>query len=290
MVSLRPSFEGSYRWTLIDTKDARGTLVVIEADDELEPDKLFADFTALEFVLGMPVRLELLVGVDAHLVPVAACGPRLGFRPTDVRSKEPPVPDGRHPKEEAPWVVPLFGLLARRLREQPDDVLVGVAGYMDSLTDHLEVNYLKAQVALEAVASKVLRTAGAEGSLVKDFKAWQQWVRAQECAVAEHAVDQEAVEKMLAAMTSASRRPSSRKVAEALEHYGITVDKKVLDETKQRNVIAHTYSMGKDLHLDIEGSVRRLRMVQTLLAALVSRIVDYRGPVLGCGEGSVWLP
>jgi len=274
-------FEGSYRWTLINTKNDEGTIVVVEADGDLEQAKLFADFTALEFVLGTPIRLDLLVGVDEQLTPVAAYGPHLGFRPTDVRPKAAPVPDGLHPEEDAAWVVPLFELLAIRLRDRPDDVIVGVAGYLDSLTDHLDVNYLKAQVALEALASSILKSAGSEGSLVKDFVAWQRWVRKQKAAIAEHAVDDEAVEKMLAAITSASRRPTSRKVAAALEHHGIKIDKKVLDEAKQRNVVAHTYSMGKDIHLDLDGNVRRVRMVQTLLAALVSRIVGYRGPVQG---------
>jgi len=156
-----------------------------------------------------------------------------------------------------------------------------IAGRLDDPKDRLA-----AQEALENDQEERDSREDDRSRAVKDFATWQRWVSGQKTVIAEHAVDEEAAKKILAAMTSASRRPSSRKVGAALEHYGIAVDKNVLDEAKLRNVVAHTYSMGKDLHLDVEANVRRVRMLQTLIAALVTRIVGYRGPVLARSSGS----
>lgn len=79
MLQLR--LQGCYTWTLLETADKSGTIVVIESDEGLDRDKLWADFTALEFVLGQP----LLTGVDAQLRAVAADAPHLGIRHAAAR-------------------------------------------------------------------------------------------------------------------------------------------------------------------------------------------------------------
>ena len=54
-----------------------------------------------------------------------------------------------------------------------------------------------------------------------------------------------------------------------------------IDEIGGRNVVAHTLSMTGGQPYDIERDVRRVRIIRTLLAAIILRKVGYEGKLAG---------
>ncbi|WP_394822287.1 hypothetical protein [Pendulispora albinea] len=272
---------GNYTWYIVGNgrKGEAPLLVLDSRGAALDGDALGADFTALEFVLGVPTRLDLLLGVDEHLDLVAAVGPHLGFRVPFGTETHSPLPDRLDAKC---WAPVLFPRIASRLLNPEDKSYVAIGAYMDSLVDHLDGAYLKAQVALEAYSKSLIRKTA--GHLVASEKAWRGWVTEVEHTVRSHAVDEKSAGILLGKVRSAMYAPSSTSVPSALSMLGLAVPKAVLDEVKLRNIAAHEFVMSRKQEQRIETDLPRLRMVQALLGALVARAVGYSGPVLGWTE------
>ena len=271
--------QGNYTWYVHGgQRDDRPPLLVLDADGKVPTSQALAtDLTALTFVLGTPTRLDLLIGVDADNKPVAALGPGLGFREKAGTETHSPVPDRRDAKC---WAPVLFPKVVAKLDDPEDRVFVAIAGYLDSLVDHLDGAYLKAQVALEAYCKSLL--VARPKFIVKDEREWRNWLAANEIQVREHAIDEESGNTLVGKLRSAMYAPSSASVPAALALLGMNVTKDVLDEVKRRNVAAHEFVMSRTTEdRRIEEDLPRLQMVQALLGAVVAKAVGYAGPVLG---------
>jgi hypothetical protein len=170
-------------------------------------------------------------------------------------------------------------LVAAKLLDPSSRVFVAVAGYMDSLVDHLDGAYLKAQVALEAFCKSV----GAEVSRarVTSRDDWITWVGEVEPKIRSMAVDEDAGNALVGAVRTAMHASTSSLVPTALETLGVTVPKEVLSEVRRRSVPVHEFVMSRHEEDPIRESLPRLRLVQSLLGAVVCRAVGYSGPVLG---------
>jgi len=239
------------------------------------PQQLWHDFSALEFLFGTPLRLNLLIGVDENNEAVAAYGASFGYRFRQDASREPPLPDER----DAAWIAIAFPLVARALdNPTPNTAAIATCGYVDSTLGHIDGQYLFAQVALEAVADKLVPE---KKAVVKDVDAWKAWVRSQRSSFAEHAADDAAVDVLAFKLREACRPTTSRLVEQLLGRSGLAVPAGALREIDGRNVVAHTLSMTDGEPHDIERDVRRVRVIRTLLAATILRHVGYDGPIVG---------
>jgi hypothetical protein len=269
--------QGRYTWYVMG--DGRKDDPVLVLDAGATPPEmalLRADFAALEFSLGCPTKLDLLVGVDDALQPVGALGPHLGFRERAGEETWPPIPDGLDGKARVSVLVPK---LAAKLADPDDRVFIAVAGYMDALVDHLDGAYLKAQVALEAFCKSLGPEVGKARVTSKDD--WAAWVASVEPAIRSMAIDKDAGDALVGAVRSAMHPSTSSIVPAALEMLGMKVPSEVLAEVRRRSVPVHEFVMSrKDEHPILEG-LPRLRMVQALLGAVAARAAGYEGPVLG---------
>ncbi|MDB4945840.1 MAG: uncharacterized protein JWP97_5374 [Labilithrix sp.] len=242
---------------------------------DLARGRLWHDFAALEFLFGTALRLDLLIGVNAKNEPVAAYGASFGYRYRSRPNREPPLPDDRN----STWLAVAFPLVARSLEEaQPNPVTIAACGYVDSTVGHIDGQYLFAQVALEALAYRLTP----EGKpLVKDVAAWKTWVKSLRDALKEHAFDAQALNVLAVKLRDASRPTTSSLVQQTLSRMGIAAPEEALAEVDGRNVVAHTLSMTDGEPYDIERDVRRVRMIRSLLAALVLRHLGYEGALAG---------
>jgi hypothetical protein len=163
--------EGNATWHLTRKGEfgSRTCLAIIDTKGvPVDRAKLWADFAALEFLFGTPLRLDLLVGV-------AAFGASFGYRYRPRMNRVPPLPEDLN----AAWLAVAFPLVATALakaNEAPNAMTVAVTGYVDSTMGHLEGQYLFAQVTLEAVAERLTPN---KKPVVKDVPAWEAWVKAQ---------------------------------------------------------------------------------------------------------------
>jgi hypothetical protein len=236
---------------------------------------LWNDFAALEFLFGTPLRLDVLVGVDEKNEAVAAYGASFGYRFLPDANHEPPLPDER----DATWMAVAFPLVARALREpEPNPATIATCGYVDSTNGHIDGQYLFAQVALESVAERLTTE---KRPLVKDVGAWEAWVKSQRSLLAQHAVDAAAINVLALKLRDAAKPTSSRLVQQTLQQMGVVTPEDGLAEIDGRNVVAHTLSITDGKPYDFERDVRRVRIIRTLIAAMILRHVRYEGALVG---------
>jgi hypothetical protein len=269
---------GSYVWNLIHTKE--GHVALIEPGAEpLDGVKLASDFRALEFVLGAPLRLETLLGLDEGGGVVAAMGVELGYRRIRGRGvANGPVPDRFRSNER--WVPVLFELLAKTIEAQePEPLLMALAAYVDAQVDAHEGSALKTQVVLEAFCGHLLANAKTR-HLVGDTADWMKWVDGHAREITEHARDREASRKLLRRVKSAMHPPASDVIADALAHLGLVVPADLLLDVQERNTAAHRFLM-QQAGGSRNDSARINRKVDVVLAAIVCRYAGYEGPLAG---------
>ena len=257
-------------------------------DSGVSRDALWQDFDALQFALGCPRVLDRLVGVDNNFKPVAGLGLGFGVRP--VGHHRCPVPDRvggpdheASPREESQyeaWIPILFSKLASKMATGAADLLqVPIAAYVDSLAYHLDAGYLLAQVGLEAFSKRLV---GADKTrLVKNKAEWRSFVEDHHAKIKALAASASDADILIDRLLEAQRRPTTGLVPRVLKDFGLQVPSSVLDEVKLRNTSAHDYLMSAIDPRDLHGDVRRRAIIQTVVAALVAKFVEYNGPICG---------
>jgi hypothetical protein len=286
---------GSYAWHLIVPGDAPNCIVIIDTSERaLDRNLVLADFKALQFASGLPLKLDTLVGLDRDRRACAAIGLALGIGESRDRGlSDGPVPD-RFERER--WRPILFNKVAMHLAKGGIALDVPIAAYLDTKLDHLDGAYLKAQIALEAFCGLIVGKRE-QTVLVKDSKAWIAWVESTKEVIQAHATDAEAGKKLLGKVISAQNRPTTDTVEDGLERLQLAVPKDLLKEVAKRNTVAHRYLMNQADPRDIQADVYRLDRIKTLLAAVVARVVGYDGPITGWERDETgwpidpdWLP
>lgn len=269
--------QGHYVWHLLRTSESPALTVVIDpGPGVMDADFVRRDFLALQLAFGGPLKLSRLVGLDADRRPVAAMGVGTFTRPP--RRQRAPVPDDIG--QGATWIAAFFGSLASRLSADGLHPLrIPIAAYLDSITDHVDGAYLKAQVGLEAFAKHLVATEGKK-LLVKDEAQWKHWVKSLKPAITAHVEDPYNLGTILGKFISAMHAPSGDVVQRAFGS-AISLPEEVTEEIKKRNYPAHGFMMNSDGSYEVDRDVHRLEMIQTLMMALVARHVGYRGPLKG---------
>ncbi len=229
----------------------------------------------LEFALGRHAHVETLVGVDDALTPVAAYGLEYGSRRRS-RVRSPVLASTTNPREQ--WQPSLFRQLLEYVERAGDDdtTFLATATYLDALWLHLDGGYLQAQIALEAFC----QSAGEKAPpVVRDPGDWTAWVEEHRKEIEALAASKESASILMKKVVSAQHGASGDVVASFFERHRVTLPKDELDEIKKRGRVAHRFLMTEQTKRDVEGDIRRISIVQTLLAAAVALEIGWEGPI-----------
>ena len=283
--------QGKYIYYLLQTKNR--WLLIIDNQDrtELDVQGFSEDFLALEFILGRQLNLQHLDGFTAQGELVARTGGGYGHEKPLPRS-ERPVPILRNHE------ILFFEAISRAFREQPDVRLsIALMSYLDALTSHVDIAYMRLQIALEAFSFWVLRCkSDANEQLVEDKKAWEKWVRSHKEEIykfARKGVDAPGTAKLATdfyiKVKTAGNHASSVRTAEAFALFGLVTTEEMDEEISLRNPVVHTMMM-EDGEYDIQQASKRIGMIRALLVALVAKVVGYQGDIEGSNylEGGRW--
>jgi hypothetical protein len=272
-------FDGNYIIHVLTTGQAGTVLVVDTQGRTLDPALLGKDVRALEFAVGQSVSLRDLVAVDDEHAIVGACDPC--FPDRTASGRRCPVPE-RGPTP-ATWVPVLAGLVAKRLgleTREDDPATLATAAYLESLTGNIHVGYLVGQVGLEAISKHW--APASPPSLVKDTPTWRAFVKSHEDEISALARGDDEARILLSRLNDNVCGPAAgAAVLAALAAADLAVTPQEQKELSRRNAAAHGLVMYKGEPPDVQELADRLALVQTLLVALLAKLVGYTGPIEG---------
>lgn len=289
-------FSGSYTYYLIRSGsrgDGSWNLVVDTGAGAPDSELLGADFLLLQFVFGRQFRIATFHGVDEQRHTVAAIS-GVGSRKTPHSHSFPPVPLERNNTQwiDACWSALLFNRVAAAWSTKSDwrpPFYMALTSCLDATTFHVDSDYLRLHVGLEAFAYWVLRAVGqGERTVVRNKPEWKKWVKQNEAAIRDLA--NPGFEDMLYnGVIGAYRHPSGRVVMSAFLTYGVTLLPEMTAELGERGTIVHQGFMSPDGY-DAPRELRRIALVRSMLVALLSKAADYGGPINGWEIGGMGRP
>lgn len=271
---------GAYTYFVV--RCAERWFLVVETPDGRQPTRkeLFPDFLALQFALGRVLSIDRLLGVDAAGQVIGVVGGRFGRHVGRNSQFEAPVPMWVH---DDAWAPTLFDRVSRTYRERPELRLhIPLSAFVDVLADYLvEARYLRLHVALEALAYWLMKAKQQEDAEVVDKPGWRAWVRTHEMEIRRLA--KPGFEDLLFNnVKGAHRHPSGKLVALAFHEFGLDLTKEMTDELGNgRGGIVHRAVMFDESQPEVDAYLNRIAVVRTMLVALLSKIVGYRGPIQG---------
>jgi hypothetical protein len=287
--------QGNATWHLLrsdaDSEDEY-CIVVVDKKAACDLQLIADDFMALEFLFGVPLRLELLVGVDSNHESVAAIGTDLGYRFHPRMKGHPPVPFSEMGGSDWPerkdwnghdpnWMAVAFPRLVRAIAA--DDLTptsAAISAYVSSTMGYIDEQYLMAQVGLEALASRILEDDDKK-PIIKDWEKWKAWLETVSTCIESHAIDKDAFETLKHKLESCGYPTTGRIVERILARMGVNAPQEALREIRHRGSVAHSLSMNRDKAYDADRDARRTRIIRALLASLLLRHVGYHGMVQG---------
>lgn len=287
---------GAYTYYLAQrdsSKAATWHIVVDALSGMLDRDALERDFQVLQFVFGCQLRVPALlrVATDGRTTgATAGLGTRNNLNPHSV----PPVPINRDNDGyiDESWATLLFERTSATLLAQPDartPFWMAIDAYLDGMGRHLDADYLRVQVGVEAFAYWLLRLAnGSERMVVRDKAVWKKWVKENSAAIRALAVEG-FEESLYQKVMNVYRLSSGRVVPSAFLEYGLPLTKELVLELEGRNDIVHQGLMAPEGY-DEGRELRRIAMIRTLLVALVSKAVRYDGAINGWDVGKFGYP
>ncbi|WP_437494227.1 hypothetical protein WME75_22045 [Sorangium sp. So ce1014] len=258
-----------------------------------DTEMLGHDFLLLQFVLGCQLRMPELLGVtpDCHTVAAMA---GTGARRNLLKRSVPPVPIERSNDEwvDEAWAVIFFERVSVAWANRPKwraAYWMAFDSYLDAMTLHLDVDYLRLQIALEAFSYWALQHTGQEERVVvKDRTAWKKWVRDNESVIRELA-SAGFEDSLFNKVMGVYRLSSGRIVPSAFLAYGVKLTSEMVAELGGRDVVVHQGFMAPAGY-DGERELRRIALVRTMLVALIAWTVDYRGAINGWEIGHLGYP
>lgn len=270
-------------YLVVDTKGA----------STLDRELLGRDFLVLEFVLGRQMRLEQLLGVTANQCTVA-CVPGFDRRQHLQERSVPPVPIERNNDGwvDLSWVPDLFARISaawRQLPQSDNSYWIALDMYLDAMQLHLDFDYMRLQIGLEAFAFWHLRRSNNGDPLdVTNQDAWGQWVRDNREAIRAHALPGRE-DALVQKVKGAARLASGNVVRTAFASFGIALQKELRQELRGRDVIVHQGLMAPDGY-EADRDLRRVSLIRTMLVALVACSAGYRGAINGPAIGGLGDP
>lgn len=291
-------FSGAYRYFLVqcDHGKQRTWHLIIDTGgaDAPDPKKLGNDFLVLQFVLGKQLRLPMLVGVTDEFRTVAATVGNTKWGHVTA-SGIPPIPIGQNNTDfiSESWAAVLFERISATWQNQAglkNAFAIALEMYLDAMNHHLDFDYLRLQVALEAVAFWILthKEGGKEPSIVNDVKKWESWVKKNMAEIQSHACDGFG-ETLYLNVKGAQRLPSGRVIPTAFGHLGIPMTEEMRLELRARNNVVHQGLMAPGGY-EIDRDLRRVAMIRTMLVALIAKASGYSGAINGWEIGDQGYP
>jgi hypothetical protein len=285
-------FLGAYSYYLIQSKVDGNTVwhLLVDTGGVGVPDHevLEREFLLLQFVLGRQLRIPMLLGITADGGTVASTT-GTGTRRNLSQQRVAPVPIDRNNDAwvDESWATVFFERVGKAWASRPDwhaAYLTAFDSYLDATTLHLDADYLRLQVALEAFSYSVLRlTNQEERMVVKDKAAWKTWVRGNADAI--RALASEGFENtLLQKVIGVYRLSSGRVVPSAFVAYETALLPEMSAELEERNVVVHQGCMAPDGY-DVDRELRRIAMIRTMLVALIAKSVGYAGAINGWEVG-----
>lgn len=259
------------------------------------PDRkvLGHDFLLLQFVFGRQLRMPELLGVRASGRTVGSTA-GIAVRKALQERSVPPVPIVQNNDDwiDESWVTVFFERVSEAWTRRPESraaYTMAFDAYLDAMTPHLDANYLRLHVALEAFAYWTLRLANqGERMVVKEKAAWKKWVKDNAGAI--RALASEGFEESLYnKVIGVYRLSSGRVVPSAFLVYGTALTPEMAEELEGRDTIVHQGLMAPDGY-DVRRDMQRVALVRTMLVALVAKSADYAGAINGWEVGHLGYP
>lgn len=274
------ALRGTHLFYAVVQEGGRWWLVFEDRGTPLDRRMIGTDIRALEFAAGQTLDVDNLLGLDEHGVVVGAAD--LGYPRRGQRRGQPPVPRETF-EDRGIWAPVLVNRVAVALAgEHRDDepVTLGTAAYLESVADtNIHVQYLVAQVALEALANRLVKT---PPPLVANTGDWQAFIAGIEGQVRSLSRDEHSANVLLSKLNhSVWNAASGDVVVRAFEHLGIRLGSEEIVEIPRRNVSAHSFVMYKKGDPEAQELADRIAIVRCLLVALIARAVGYTGPIEG---------
>jgi hypothetical protein len=249
--------------------------LVIESNagtGELDLKALETEFMVLEFVLGQTLYFPSLIAFNSAGSPIAWKGLGWGRRRRTTNPRVPPAP-----LDEERYVAKLFRKAAVARATKPDLRLeIPLCYYVESLEDHLDGAYLKLQVALEALADRLIKQTPMPPLLVKNARAWEEYAELIRPTAAKHARSRSDARILMNKLRSAMQRPSTKKVEEAFRQRRVALLPEEMKALAARNRVAHAALMSDPEGRNVERDRDCVNLVRTLLVRLISLAIGYR--------------
>jgi hypothetical protein len=282
---------GAYNYYLVQNTNEEISswhLVVDTGAGPPEQEVLDREFLLLQVVLGRQLRIPELRGVTSEgetIATVAGMGSRRNLSPRS----EAPVPIGRNNSEyvDESWASVFFDRVSAAWLANTDSrpaYFMAFDSYLDAMSLHVDADYLRLQVALEAFAYWIPNSSGREErTVVKDKADWKKWVKAHADEIKGFAVDG-LEDSLYGKVVEAYRLASRRVVPSACEERGIVLTPQMLAELENRDIVVHQgFMAGRGPPTGSE--LEHIALVRTLLVALIAKTVGYAGAINGWTVG-----
>lgn len=289
---------GAYTYYLVQiTKNGETEwfFVVETGGGAPDSDALTQDFLLLQFVLGVELRIPELLGLTERRTVASMTG--IGTRKcTHARSALPPVPTEKNNVNwvDDAWATVLFDRVSAAWVARPESrpaYFMAFDSYLDATTNHLDADYLRLHVALEAFSYWALRLANQEERMVvKSKPEWKKWVKESATAIRSLAApgfENNLVDKVMGVY----RLSSGRVVPSAFLADGpaLSLTAEMETELEARDMIVHQGFMTEEPY-DADRETRRIAIVRTMLVALIAKTSGYGGAINGWESGALGRP
>lgn len=247
------------------------------------------DFLVIQFVLGRQLRMPDLLGITSDQHTIAwrrGCNTQRHIE----ENSYPPVPLGQTNVGyvDTAWSALFFTKISQAWRDEPTShtaYRIAMGAYLDSMRKHLDSDYMKLQIALEAFAKWLLSKNPQNARMnVKDESEWKKWVNDHSDEIKSHAEtgrENALINKLISvSKQSSSERASSERVPVIFRHYGLVLRPEMEEELIGRNKIVHESLMSPEGY-DVDRDLRRVALVRSMLVGLLAKAVDYAGAING---------
>jgi len=290
------ALSGTYEYYFVQcgARDAVTWHLVIDTNGAGIPDPAVwgRDFLTLEFVLGRQMRMPELVGLTANRRTVAHTTGSDKRKHLNEHAFSP-VPMERDNDKwiDVSWVALFFERISaawRKLSESDKSYWLALDMYLDAMAYHLDFDYMRLQIALEAFAFWLLRQRGQDDPVdVKDKAAWEKWVKEHGEDIRSHAVDGREGD-FYVKIKMAWRRGSGNVVKSAFSAYGVKLTGSLSKELRERDTVVHQGLMASEGY-DTARDLQRVATVRVMLTALIALSAGYGGAINGWEVGGMGL-